>query len=54
MQQHFPWWNYNKTQQLHIHLKDKYGKLFLQLSWKANRAEVLLEEIENVTICATT
>ncbi len=54
MQNNLPWWNYNKTNQLHIHLKDRYGKLFLQLSWKANKAEVVLEEIENFTVCVTT
>lgn len=54
MQHHLPWWNYNKINQLHIHLKDRYGKLYIQLSWKANKAEVILEEIENSTVCATT
>ncbi len=54
MQTNLPWWNYNKTNQLHIHLKDRYGKLYLQLSWKANKAEVILEEIENFKVCATT
>lgn len=51
---HFDWWNYNKTYRLHIHLKDRYGKLYLHLSWKANRAELALEEIENFIPCATT
>ncbi len=54
MLQHLPWWNYTKSYQLHIHLKDRFGQLYLQLSWKANKAEVLLEEIENVSLCATT
>ena len=46
MLQDYPWWNYGKTNQLHIHLKDRYGFLYLQLSWKAHKAEVLLEEVE--------
>ena len=54
MQHHFAWWNYSKTNSLHIHLKDRYGKLFLQLSWKANQAEVLLDEVENFRPCVTT
>ena len=54
MQHNLPWWNYSKTNQLHIHLKDRYGKLYLQLNWKANKAEVILEEIENFSVCATT
>jgi len=54
MLQHLPWWNYTKSYQLHIHLKDRLGQLYLQLSWKANKAEVLLEEIENASVCATT
>ncbi len=53
MQHNLPWWNYDKNNQLHIHLKDRYGKLYLQLSWKANKAEVILEEIENFSVCAT-
>ena len=46
MLHNLPWWNYNKTNQLHIHLTDRYGKLYLQLSWKGNKADVLLEEID--------
>lgn len=51
---HFEWWNYTKNHKLHIHLKDRYGKLYLHLSWKANRAELLLDEIENFVPCVTT
>lgn len=54
MLQHLTWWRYNKTHQLTIHLKDKYGKLYVQLSWKNNKAEVLLQQIENCTVCVTT
>ena len=53
MLQHLAWWRYNKTHQLTIHLKDKYGKLYVQLSWKNNKAEVLLQLIENCTVCVT-
>jgi hypothetical protein len=54
MLQNLSWWNYNKSHQLHIYLKDKYGQLYIQLSWKNNKAEVLLQDIENCTVCATT
>lgn len=54
MQTHLSWWNYSKTNSLHIHLKDRYGRLFLQLSWKGNRTEVLLDDVENLSVCATT
>jgi hypothetical protein len=54
MMHNLPWWNYDRSNQLHLHLKDRYGKLYVQLSWKANRAEVILEEIENFSVCATT
>jgi hypothetical protein len=54
MENNLPWWNYSKINQLHIHLKDRYGKLYVQLSWKANKAEVNLEEIENFRVCVTT
>lgn len=46
MLQDYPWWNYGKTNQLHIHLKDRNGLLYLQLSWKAHKADVLLDEVE--------
>lgn len=54
MQHHLPWWNYSKSNSLHVHLRDRYGKLFLELSWKANQAEVLLDEVENFRPCVTT
>jgi hypothetical protein len=46
MLQDYPWWNYGKTNQLHIHPKDRYGLLYLQLSWKGHKADVLLDEVE--------
>jgi hypothetical protein len=51
---HFYWWHYSKTHQLHIHLKDRYGQLYLHLSWKANTADLLLDELENFPACVTT
>lgn len=54
MLQHYPWWHYDKKNQLHIHLKDRYGKLYLHLSWKANSADLNLEEIENFSACVAT
>ncbi|MEX0636033.1 MAG: hypothetical protein WD135_04630 [Ferruginibacter sp.] len=50
----YTWWNYSNSNQLQIHLKDRYGLLYLQLSWKAHKADLLLEEIENFIPCATT
>jgi len=46
MQHNLPWWDYNTNNKLHIHLKDRYGKLYLLLGWKGNKADVLLENIE--------
>lgn len=37
----------SKTQKINVQLQDLYGKLYLLLSWKENKAEVLLEEVEN-------
>lgn len=38
--------NNHQIKKLHIQLKDRYGKLFLVLTWKGNRTEVLLDTIE--------
>jgi len=54
MKEHFRWWNYNQAHSLHIQLNDRYGKMFLLLSWKGKSAEVPLEEIELFRPCATT
>jgi len=37
----------SKTQKINVQLQDLYGKLYLLLSWKENKAEVLLDEVEN-------
>jgi hypothetical protein len=47
MQHTKPWWNYKQAPQLHIHLKDRYGKLYLLLNWQNHRADVLLNDVEN-------
>jgi len=39
--------HYSKTQKINVQLQDLYGKLYLLLSWKENKAEVLLDEVEN-------
>jgi hypothetical protein len=44
-------WNHPKT---NIQLKDRFGKLFLILSWDLSRVEVPLEEIESFVPCVTT
>ena len=44
-------WNNHKT---NIQLKDRFGKLFLIVSWELNRVEIPLEEIENFKPCVTT
>lgn len=54
MLHNYPWWHYSKKNQLHIHLKDRYGQLYLHLSWKANTADLLLDELENFSACVMT
>lgn len=44
-------WNHHKT---NIQLKDRFGKLFLILSWDLSRVEVPLEEIESFVPCVMT
>jgi hypothetical protein len=53
MLQKFTNWQYKKYPKLQVCLIDKYGKLYVQLSWKNNKAEVLLQIIENCTVCVT-
>lgn len=54
MLHHLKYHTKEKAQSTSIHLKDRFGKLFLVLRWKGNRAEVPLEEIENFRVCVTT
>ena len=37
----------SKTRKINVQLQDLYGKIYLLLSWKENKAEVLLDEVEN-------
>lgn len=50
MQRRFKNWNNHQT---NVQLKDRFGKLFLILSWELNQVEVPLEEIEKTGLCAT-
>lgn len=36
------------NENVRIHLKDLFGKLYLIVSWKGTKVEVLLDEIENI------
>mgnify|MGYP003348363068 CR=1 FL=1 len=51
---HLGYWHYTSSGKLQVTLKDRYGDLFLGLSWKHHQTEVHLEDIENVLTCATT
>ena len=51
---HLGYWHYTSSGKLEVTLKDRYGDLFLGLSWKHHQTEVHLEDIENVLTCATT
>lgn len=49
-----PWWNYSPADKLKVTLKERYGELFIALLWRGQQTEVLLEDIENFRLCATT
>jgi hypothetical protein len=49
-----PWWNYSSKDKLNVTLKERYGQLFIALLWRGQQTEVLLEDIENFSLCATT
>jgi hypothetical protein len=49
-----PWWNYSPKDKLNVTLKERYGELFIALLWRGQQTEVLLEDIENFSVCATT
>lgn len=49
-----PWWNYSPADKLKVTLKERYGQLFIVLLWRGQKTEVLLEEIENFSLCAMT
>lgn len=47
MRKVFHWEPHHLTQKLSIRLQDLYGNLYLLLSWKDNKAEVILDEVES-------
>jgi hypothetical protein len=49
-----PWWNYTPKDKLNVTLKERYGELFITLLWRGQQTEVLLDDIENFSLCATT
>ena len=49
-----PWWHYSPADKLMVTLKERYGQLYLALLWKGQQTEVILSEIENFRLCATT
>lgn len=49
-----PWWQYSPADKLKVTLKERYGELYLNLLWKGQQTEVLLDEIENFEPCVTT
>jgi hypothetical protein len=49
-----PWWNYSPADKLKVTLKERYGELLIALLWRGQQTEVLLDEIENFSVCATT
>ncbi len=42
----FPEWKNDQSKKLKINIQDLFGKLYLVFSWKGNKVEVLLDEIE--------
>lgn len=48
------WWNYTPADKLKVTLKERYGLLFIALLWRGQQTEVLLDDIENFSLCATT
>lgn len=48
------WWNYTPKDKLNVTLKERYGELFIALLWRGQQTEVLLDDIENFSLCATT
>ncbi len=49
-----PWWDYSPADKLNVTLKERYGLLFIMLLWRGQQTEVLLEDIESFSLCATT
>lgn len=49
-----PWWNYSPSDKLKVTLKERYGQLYIALLWRGQQTEVLLDDIERSSLCATT
>lgn len=47
-------WHTSSADPLKVTLKERYGHLFIALTWRRQRTEVLLEDIEQFSLCATT
>ena len=54
MMENLPWWNYSPADNLKVTLRERYGELYVALLWKHQRTEVNLEEIEKISLGATT
>ncbi|HEX4875826.1 MAG TPA: hypothetical protein VFV31_04090 [Chitinophagaceae bacterium] len=54
VRERLPWWNYSPADKLNVTLKERYGQLFIALLWRGQQTEVLLDDIENGSLCATT
>lgn len=48
------WWKYSPADKLKVTLKERYGELFIALLWRGQQTEVLLDDIENFSLCAMT
>ncbi|MCC7402013.1 MAG: hypothetical protein IT214_11070 [Chitinophagaceae bacterium] len=46
MAKNFDWQDYRQNDHLKIAMQDLFGKLYLILTWKGNKVEVILNEIE--------
>jgi hypothetical protein len=54
VKERLPCWNYSPADKLKVTLKERYGELFIALLWRGRQTEVLLDDIENFSLCATT
>lgn len=54
VKERLPWWNYSPADKLKVTLKERYGELFIALLWRGQQTEVLLDDIENFSLCVTT
>ena len=54
MVEQLPGWKYSPADKLKVTLKERYGELYLGLLWKGQQTEVILDAIENFSLCAMT